>query len=113
MNYDGRVFRSVANSAGGDVSGDTSFEYHQRDDIVWATYTGGSVRFGTLVATADDAGNLDMRYQHVAVDGTFKSGRCSSRVETLSDGRLRLHEQWQWTGGAEGRGESVIEEVSR
>jgi hypothetical protein len=111
VDYDARVFRSVANSAGGDVDGETTFHYHQRGDVVWATYAGGSVVFGTLLAKADDEGNLDMRYQHVAVDGTFKSGRCQSRPERLPDGRLRLHERWQWTDGARGQGESIIEEV--
>jgi len=112
VNYDARVFRSVANSNGGDVDGDTTFHYHQRDDVVWATYAGGSVVFGTLIAKTDDAGNLDMRYQHVSVDGSFKSGRCQSRPEQLSDGRLRLHERWQWTDGANGAGESIIEEIA-
>ena len=111
MNYDARVFRSVENSAGGDVDAATTFHYHQRDDVVWATYEGGSVVFGTLVAKADTLGNVDMRYQHISVDGSFKSGRCHSRPETLPDGRLRLHEQWQWTDGAEGAGVSTIEEV--
>jgi hypothetical protein len=27
------------------------------------------------------------------------------------DGRLRLHERWQWTSGDGASGESVIEEV--
>lgn len=112
INYDGRVFRSVANSDGGDVGAETVFHYHQRDDVVWATYAGGSVAFGTLVAKVDDAANLDMRYHHVSTDGDFKSGRCHSRPEILSDGRIRLHERWQWTDGAAGEGSSVIEEVS-
>ena len=111
MNYDGRVFRSVANSDGGDVDERTTFHYRQQGDLVWATYSGGSVRLGTLLATADQAGNLDMRYQHVSVDGEFKTGRCRSRPEALPDGRLRLHEEWEWTVGAFGRGESIIEEV--
>jgi len=113
LEYEGRVFRSVANSDGGDVSGETTFHYHQRDDLVWATYTGGPVLFGTLLAKVDTFGNLDMRYQHVSVDGTFKSGRCQSRPERLPDGRLRLHERWHWTDGAEGRGISIIEEIPR
>ena len=111
FDYDDRVFRSVANSDGGDVDGETTFNYHQRDNVVWATYAGGTVVLGTLVAKVDVHGNLDMRYQHVAADGTFKSGRCQSRPERLPDGRLRLHERWQWTDGAEGQGESIIEEV--
>lgn len=89
----------------------TTFHYRHRGDLVWATYSGGSVRFGTLLAKADAAGNLEMRYQHIATDGGFKSGRCRSRPEHLPDGRLRLHEEWQWTDGAEGRGASVVEEV--
>ena len=69
--------------------------------------------FGTLLAKVDASGDLDMRYQHISVDGNFKSGRCHSRPESLADGRLRLHERWQWTDGAEGNGVSIIEEVSR
>ena len=111
MNYEGRVFRSVANSDGGDVGEGTTFHYHQHGDLVWATYAGGAVKFGTLLATVDVAGNLDMRYQHVSADGDFKTGRCQSRPESLPDGRLRLHEEWEWTGGAEGKGASIIEEV--
>ena len=53
--YEGKTFRSVSNSASGDVSGETRFRYHQDGDLVWATYEGGSVRFGTLVAKADAA----------------------------------------------------------
>jgi len=113
LDYDARVFRSVANSDVGDVNDETTFHYHQRDNVVWATYAGGPVVFGTLLAKADDFGNLDMRYQHVSVDGSFKSGRCQSRPETLPDGRLRLHERWQWTDGAEGQGASIVEEVPR
>ena len=112
INYDGRVFRSVANSPHGDVDADTTFHYHQQRDVVWATYAGGWVRFGTLIAKVDDDDDsLDMRYQHVGADGAFKSGRCRSRPELLPDGRLRLYERWRWTDGAEGEGESVVEEV--
>jgi hypothetical protein len=110
--YDERTFRLVANTEGGDSDGRTSFRYHQRGDVVWATYEGGAVRFGTLVAKVNAAGDLDMIYQHVAADMTFRSGRCLSRCERLADGRIRLHERWVWTSGAEGSGTSVIEEVA-
>jgi putative acetyltransferase len=112
VSYDGKLFRSVSNSTGGDVGAETTFHYRQEGDLVWATYAGGAVRLGTLVATADAEGNLDMRYQHVGADGAFKTGRCCSRPEVLPDGRLRLHERWRWTDGAEGEGVSVIEEIA-
>lgn len=112
IDYDGRVFRTIANSEGGDVDAATTFHYHQHDDVVWATYTGGAVRFGTLLARRDAAGNLDMRYQHMSLDGGFKAGRCQSRPERMRDGRLRLHERWSWTDGAVGAGVSLVEEVA-
>jgi hypothetical protein len=111
ISYDGRRFRSVSNSAGGDVGRDTVFCYRQRGDVVWATYEGGAVKFGILVAKADALGNLDMRYQHVSGDGSFRSGRCLSSPEKLRDGRLRLREQWEWTAGEEGEGVSILEEL--
>lgn len=112
IRYDGRVFRAVHNSEGGEVGGDTRFYYHQEGDVVWATYLGGAVRFGTLVACVDPAGRLDMRYQHVNLAGELLTGTCASTPEVLPDGRLRLHERWQWTCGDRSAGTSVLEEVA-
>lgn len=111
VSYDGRRFRSLTNSAGGDVTSATVFHYHQRGDIVWGTYEGGGVVFGTLLATLQADGSLDMRYQQIAAGGERKGGRCRSKPERLADGRLRLHEQWTWTEGGTGDGSSVVEEV--
>lgn len=113
LDYAGRRFRSLENSDGGDVDASTLFDYHQDGRTVWATYTGGAVRLGTLIALAADDGSLEMRYQHLAADGTFKTGECSSTPELLPDGRLRLHERWRWTSGGEGSGNSVLEEIPR
>jgi hypothetical protein len=111
VNYDGRIFRSVSNSASGDVGGDTMFSYHQQGRLVWATYSGGEVLFGTLVALASETGTLHMRYHHASRAGDLKAGRCHSTPELLADGRIRLYERWEWTDGQKGSGESVIEEV--
>jgi hypothetical protein len=113
LSYDNRFFRSVANVGGGDVDGDTCFHYRQEGHVVWATYQGGGVAFGTLTALVLPDGKLDMRYQQVSKDGAIKTGRCLSTPEVLPDGRLRLHESWRWTEGGDGAGESLIEEVRR
>lgn len=111
IDYDGRVFCSVSNAAGGDVGSATRFQYHQTGRFVWATYAGGAVAFGTLLATVCDDGCLDMRYQHVTTAGERKAGRCRSTPDLLPDGRVRLRERWEWTEGGVGSGESVVEEV--
>lgn len=111
VNYDGRRFRSISNSRSGEVDSATRFDYHQNGPIVWATYTGGRIRFGTLIAVADHEGTLDMRYSHVNIDGELATGLCVSRPELLTDGRLRVHEAWQWTSGDRSTGTSIIEEI--
>ena len=46
IRYDGRRFRALTNTPNGDTSGETTFDYQQTGDVVWATYTGGTVKFG-------------------------------------------------------------------
>jgi len=109
-NLDRRRFRDVTPEHRGDVGDDTFFEYHEdADGVVHARYDGGSVRLGYLVGTRIGA-ELDFRYTHVTVDGETASGRCHSRIEVLPDGRLRMHETWEWTNQI-GGGTSVVEEM--
>jgi hypothetical protein len=112
FDFDGRRFRTVSNTQAGDSGSETVFHYRQKGAVVWATYRGGDVAFGTLLARAAGC-RLEMVYQHLDKNGDFRSGRARARVEALPDGRYRLHERWAWTAGAEGTGRSVTEEVPR
>ena len=111
INYHNKSFRSISNSAGGEVDGDTLFHYSQDGDVVSGTYKGGSIISGSLIARVDDEGKLDMRYQHVNKEGELMTGKCVSVPEILPDGRIRLKEKWQWTCGDHACGESVVEEI--
>ena len=113
LDLDGRRFRTVANSEAGDSGSETVFRYRQKGTVVWATYHGGNVSFGTLVGRSGPDGRLEIVYQHLDKNGDFRSGRSHARAEILPDGRYRLHERWTWTAGAEGSGRSVAEEVPR
>ncbi|GAB2815809.1 hypothetical protein [Ferruginibacter profundus] len=110
-NYHNKTFRSVANSSNGEVDATTIFNYRQSGNIVTATYSGGNIISGSLIALADAAGQLDMRYQHINTQNQLMTGICLSVPELLPNGKIRLHEQWQWTSGDISKGESVIEEV--
>jgi hypothetical protein len=111
VGYDGRRFRSVENSETGEVGPETVFSYSQDGDVVSATYGGGGVRSGVLIATADGEGNLDARYAHVNASGGLMTGECRTTPERLADGRLRLHEEWRWTSGDGSSGRSLVEEI--
>ncbi|AUD00634.1 n-acetylglutamate synthase [Spirosoma pollinicola] len=109
--YNNKTFRSVTNTTNGEVSSETIFHYHQQNKLVWAEYAGGSIVKGFLIATVQADDSLDMRYEHVNTQGELMTGRCLSTPELLPDGRLRLHEKWQWTCGDQSSGESVVEEI--
>lgn len=109
--YHNKTFRSVANTDNGEVDATTTFWYQQAGNLAWAEYQGGSIVKGFLLAKVADNGELDMTYQHLNTDGEFRTGVCRSTPETLADGRLRLHEKWQWTNGDQSTGASIIEEL--
>ena len=111
VSYEGRRFRSVENSGTGEVGPETVFAYRQSGEVVSATYEGGGVRSGVLIAAADGGGNLDARYAHVNASGGLMTGECRTTPEVLPDGRLRLHEEWRWTSGDGSSGRSVVEEI--
>lgn len=111
INYNNKQFRSVGNTENGEVSSDTLFSYQQNGQIILASYEGGQILKGNLVGKVNNEGQIEMRYQHLNQQMEFMTGKCVSTPEVLPNGKIRLHEKWQWTSGDCSEGESVIEEV--
>ena len=63
------------------------------------------------LGTAGPDGVIRFAYAHVNSGDAIRTGRCVSRPELLADGRIRLHEEWEWTDGDGSKGVSVVEEV--
>lgn len=111
INYEGRKFRSIRSEGSGEVDGATIFRYRQSGNMVWAEYEGGSIVRGQIIAIADERGALEIRYQHLNDSGQIMAGKCRSTPEMLNDGRLRLHETWEWTTGDGSSGSTILEEI--
>jgi len=111
INYNNRAFRAVQTSTNGETSEDTIFHYHQEGNILTATYSGGKILKGQLIGLVDEAGNINMRYHQVNSAGEMMTGICRSRPELMENGKIRLHEIWEWTSGDRSVGESIIEEI--
>lgn len=111
INYHNKKFRSSQNSSNGEVDSTTLFHYSQINDIVTGTYSGLRIKEGQLIAKVIENGALQMRYQHLNDKNEFKYGHCISTPEILENGKIRLHEKWQWDCGDRSKGESMIEEV--
>ena len=110
INYDGRTFRSIENTDNGEVSGETVFHYHQKGDLVWAEYSGGSIVEGHLIASVLEDGRLEMRYHHLNMDGDLMAGKCLSTPTLREDGKIELAEKWQWFTGDRSKGASTVVE---
>jgi hypothetical protein len=111
INYNNKVFAPLSNSENGEVDLGMQFVYQQTGNIVTSTYAGGRIRSGHLIALVDEQGNLDMRYHQVNDKGEITTGICKSTPEQLPNGKIRMHEKWQWTSGDRSEGESLLEEL--
>jgi hypothetical protein len=110
MNYHDKIFKPISNSANGETSEQTVFHYKQTGNTLTAEYAGGQIQTGHLIGLVDELGNIDMRYHQVNDKGELMTGICQSTPERLPSGKIRLHEQWEWTSGDKSKGTSIIEE---
>ena len=111
INYNGKVFKVIQNSANGDVAADMCFHYRQTNNIVTCVYEGAAIKKGQLMALVNEDGSLDMRYHHVNANGEIMTGVCYAAPKVLPNGKIRLDEKWRWTSGDGSEGESILEEV--
>lgn len=111
MNYNGKIMKAVANSEYGEVSGETCFHYYQDENILTGIYSGGKIIKGQLIGLVNPDGSLDYSYQHLNDKTEIKSGVCHAEPEVLPNGKIRLHEKWQWHTGDKSAGTSIVEEI--
>ena len=111
INYNGKSFKAVANTENSETGAETIFNYRQEGNIVTAQYSGGAIITGHLIALVAEDGSLDMRYHQVNTKGQLMTGMCRSTPEQLLNGKIRLHEEWQWTSEDGSKGKSIIEEL--
>lgn len=106
LDYDGRRFRAVGYGPDG-----PSALYRQSGDLLWAEFSGGHARRGSLTGLVAPDGTLEFAYTMVLATGEVIAGRCVSTPEIMADGRIRLHEKWERYGEHAASGESELEEV--
>jgi hypothetical protein len=110
MNYNDKIFRPISNTENGETSNETLFHYKQVGNILTSEYSGGKIKCGHLIGLVDKSGNIAMRYHQVNDKDELMTGICISKPEILENGKIRLHENWEWTSGDKSKGKSIIEE---
>jgi len=110
INYNNKKFSPIQNSENGETTSETIFKYKQDGKILTSEYSGGQIQKGHLIGLVDENGNIEMRYHQVNKKGELMTGICFSKPEILANGKIRLHETWEWTSGDQSKGKSIIEE---
>jgi hypothetical protein len=110
INYNNKTFCPISNTENGETSHETVFLYKQTGNILTSEYSGGKIIKGHLIGLVDGNGKIEMRYHQVNEKGELMTGVCKSIPEILSNGKIRLHENWEWTSGDKSKGSSIIEE---
>ncbi|MCC1485388.1 n-acetylglutamate synthase [Winogradskyella immobilis] len=111
INYNNKVFKPISISDNAEVSDDTRFIYKQVGNVLTSEYKGGSIAKGHLIGIVNDNGCIDMRYHQINTKGELMTGVCFSKPEIRPNGKIRLHETWQWTSGDLSKGISILEEI--
>ena len=111
INYDNKTFKLVSSSGNSETSSLTLFNYKQKGAILTATYKGGAVLSGHLIGLVDNNGVINMRYHHINNKNELMAGICTSTPEIDAEGKIILHESWQWTTGNCTKGNSILKEL--
>jgi len=111
IQYNNKRFRPIEISENGETTGETIFVYKQEGSILSSEYKGGGITKGHLIGLVDENGHIEMRYHQINTKGELMTGICFSTPEVGADGKIRLHEKWQWTSGDKTSGKSILEEI--
>ncbi|MEZ5337451.1 MAG: hypothetical protein R3F46_04230 [bacterium] len=98
---DGIRMSPVSTDPKGVVNADTVFSFSQKEELVTAEYSGGSVQRGYLVGRCSGS-RLEFSYCQMNDNGTVCGGRSHAEIGQLPDGRLRLVEHFTWQDGSTG-----------
>jgi len=110
INYNNKVFIPIQNTDNGETSSATLFHYKQEGNIISSEYKGGKIIYGHLIGLVNEDGCIQMCYHQINTNNEIMTGKCFSKPEILIDGKIRLHETWEWTSGDFSTGTSIIEE---
>ena len=111
INYNNKQFKPVETTTNGETTLDTIFKYRQDGNILTSNYKGGDIAQGHLIGVVDKLGNIEMRYHQINIKRDLMTGICFSKPEILSNGKIRLYEDWKWTSGDFSSGKSILEEL--
>jgi adenine specific DNA methylase Mod len=106
INFNNKIFYLKSNSNHGTSNADTIFHYQQKESLVTANFSGGSVQFGTIIAI-HHGDYLDMIYQMLTTANELKSGKAIAKISIDNNEKIQLDLNWEWLVSSEIKGTSI------
>ncbi|PCJ93242.1 MAG: hypothetical protein COA50_14520 [Flavobacteriaceae bacterium] len=95
IDFNNKTFSLVQNSKNGKVDTSTIFKYKQDGDLVTAHYSGGTIKYGKIIAHLKDE-KLHMLYQCITVDNELKAGKAIAEITFSKVNKIVLSLKWEW-----------------
>ena len=105
FDFNNKTFYLIENSESGKVNSETVFNYQQKGSLVTAEYTGGTIKYGKIIAKLDND-ILNMMYQCVTLENELKAGKAVAKVSLTKEKKIVLKLDWQWLNGNQENGVS-------
>ncbi|NRF37736.1 hypothetical protein [Pedobacter foliorum] len=110
FDFNNKRFVLIQNSNNGEVNTETIFNYKQDDSLVTAEYSGGTIRYGKIIAELK-GDQLNMLYQCLTTDNQLKAGKALAQIVITQNGKMKLSLNWEWLTNGNDKGESEYIEI--
>lgn len=108
--FQNKKFALLSNSSNGQVNNETIFHYQQQGDLVTADYSGGSIRYGKIIAKLE-VDHLYMLYQCITTQNQLRAGKAIAKIGINELGKMKLELDWEWMGENPEKGKSEYIEI--
>jgi hypothetical protein len=106
VNFNNKTFVLRQNTENGTTNAETIFKYKQTGNLVTADFSGGSVKYGKIIAVHKGE-YLDMIYQMLTTTNELKSGKAIANITIAATGKILLSLNWEWLTGSDNKGTST------
>lgn len=105
-----KKFRVITNDGlDAEVTTDTEFNFFQNEELLYAEYKGGRVRYGEIFGLIEND-SIHFYYSQINLEGGKNQGSSIDHIKVLDNNRLQLIDRWKWKNKS-GEGLCILEEI--
>ena len=92
-----------------EVNTETIFHFYQNDELIYAEYNGGKVKYGEIFGIIENE-TIYFYYSQENLVGEKNQGSSKDEIKMLENDKLQLIDKWEWKSKS-GQGLCILEEI--